>query len=306
MVEAKDSESAVNTQGHRQIQPLHSSSPLLIPKSAGWKGISIEHHSQPPAECEMHLPQYLICILLSACQMERRVNGGRLSRNDVKSGQVIVYPAASNHWIRWQEHAEFLLLLLDADLVTQVADGLAPRNIVEIVESKEREDLLMQQIGLALETEIDQGMVTSSSLYAESLTNALAAHLLRHYNVWKPPLRDTRKKYSTSTLRHVIAYIHDNLDQRLTLAELSFVADMSPYHFARIFKQVTGVTPHHYVLNARVERARDLLLQGKMTLAEIASKVGFFDQSHFTHSFKRIVGVTPQTMLRQNSKNLLK
>ncbi|MBV9232004.1 MAG: helix-turn-helix transcriptional regulator [Chloroflexi bacterium] len=305
-MDAKDSEGDVNTQGHRQIYPLHSSSQLLLPKSATWKGIGIEHHLQPPAECEMCLPQYLICILLSECETERRENGGHLHRNHVQSGQVIVYPSASEHWIRWQENTEFLLLLLDPDLVTRTADELTPRNIVEIIESEERDDPLIQQIGLALKNEIDEGMITSSSIYAESLANALSAHLLRHYNVWKPALREDVGKYSASTLRHVIEYIHDNIDQHLTLAELSLVADMSTYHFARTFKQVTGVTPHQYVLNVRIERAKELLLQGRLTIAEIASKVGFFDQSHFTRYFKRLVGVTPQTLLHQNSKNLPK
>jgi AraC family transcriptional regulator len=185
-------------------------------------------------------------------------------------------------------------------------DELASRNTIEIIESeKERADLLMQQIGLALKTEIDAGMVDTSSLYVESLANALSAHLLQHYTVWKPTLRETTGKHSASTLRPVIEYIHDNLDHYLTLAGLAVIADMSTYHFARTFKQVTGMPPHQYILNARVERAKHLLLQGKLTIAEIASKVGFFDQSHFTRYFKRFVGVTPQTLLHQNSKNLL-
>jgi len=162
----------------------------------------------------------------------------------------------------------------------------------------------MLQIALALKAEIDGGIVASSSLYAESLANTLAAHLLRHYTVWKPAPQEFAEKHSTAALRHVIEYIHDNLEQPLTLDELSQVAGMSPYHFARTFKQLTGVTPHQYVLNVRVEHAKGLLLQGKLTIAEIASLVGFFDQSHFTRYFKRLVGVTPHTLLRQIDKNV--
>jgi AraC family transcriptional regulator len=244
-------------------------------------------------------------MLLSDCQTERRVNGGRLHCNLARYGGTIVYPATSEHWVRWQEQAEFLLLFLEPDLLARAADELASRPIIEMIASeKERDDPLMLQIVLALKAEIDEGMVTSSSLYAESLANTLTAHLLRHYTVWNPALRDAVDKPSASTLRHVIEYIHDNLDHHLTLAELSLVAGMSPYHFARTFKQVTGVPPHQYVLNVRVEQAKSLLLQGKLTIAEIASQVGFFDQSHLTRYFKRLVGVTPQTLLRQSSKNI--
>jgi AraC family transcriptional regulator len=306
MSDTEDSESDVTMQSYIQTYPLHSSSPLTVPKLATWRGITIEHHLQPPAECELCLPQHTICILLSDFQTERRMNGGRLHCNHAKRGEIIVYPATSEHWERWQEHAEFLLLFLEPDLVARAADELASRTIVEIVESeKERDDPLMLHIALALKTEIDDGMA-ASSLYADSLANALTAHLLRHYTVWKPTIRDAGEKHSTATLRHVIEYIHDNLDQHLTLAELSLVASMSTYHFARTFKQVTGVTPHQYVLNVRVEHAKSLLLQGKFTIAEIASQVGFFDQSHFTRSFKRLVGHTPQTLLQQNRKNIPK
>jgi len=304
---SEDSESDVTMQSHMQNYPLHYESPLTVPKFSTWEGISIEHHLQPPGECELCLPQHTICILLGDFQTERRVNGGRLHCNHAKRGEIIVYPATSEHWVRWQEQAEFLLMFLEPALVTRAADELASRNIIEMIASeKEREDPLMLQIALALKVEIDDGMTASSPLYAESLANTLAAHLLRHYTGWKPTLRDAGDKPSASTLRHVIEYIHDNLDQQLTLAELSLVAGMSTYHFARTFKKVTGTTPHQYVLNMRVEHAKSLLLRGKLTIAEIASQVGFFDQSHFTRSFKRLVGVTPQTLLRQNSKNVPK
>jgi len=162
----------------------------------------------------------------------------------------------------------------------------------------------MQHIGLALKAEIVEGMAPFSSLYGESLATALSAHLLRRYTVWKPAMHDIVDTHASAALRHVIAYIHANLDQQLTLGELASIAHMSTYHFARTFKQATGVSPHQYVLNARVGRAKGLLMRGNLSVAEVAQRVGFFDHSHFTRYFKRLLGVAPQTLLRQNSKNL--
>jgi AraC family transcriptional regulator len=307
MVDAKASEGVANTQSHRQIHPLHPTSLLTMPKIAAWNGLNIEYHLQPPAECEMRQPHHTICIMLSGCQLERRVDSGQLQRIHAGSGEVLIYPASSEHWIRWQQNAEFLLLFLDPALLTQTADELAARSTIELIGSKEEtHDPLLQQIGLALKAEIDEETAAFSSLYAESLSHALSAHLLRRYTVWKPATPDSIGNHTAPAVRQVIAYIQDNLDQQLTLAELSFIADMSPYHFARTFKHVTGVAPHQYVLNARLERAKSLLLRGNVSIAEVAHKVGFFDQSHFTRYFKRLVGVTPQTLLRQNSKNVLK
>ncbi len=290
----------------RHTQALDEQMPIILPESAIWNGISIEHHRQPPGECELCLPQHTFCILLNECDVERRVDGGPLHCSHAEKGEVILYPASVRHWIRWQEEAEFLLLFLDNPLIAQNGENIAGYDAIEIMErEKEFRDPLVQQIGLALKAELDEGMISSSALYAESLGVALSAHLLRRYNLQEYLTRNITGNPSNVVIQRVIEYIHDNLGQQLTLTELAFIANMSSYHFSRTFKQATGMAPHQYVLHTRIERAKGLLLQGKLSVAEVATRVGFFDQSHFTRYFKRIVGVTPQTLLRQNSKNLL-
>jgi AraC family transcriptional regulator len=75
---------------------------------------------------------------------------------------------------------------------------------------------------------------------------------------------------------------------------MAAVARLSPYHFARQFKAATGLPPHQYVLARRVERAQELLQGGgDSSLAEVAARAGFADQSQFNYHFKRLVGVTP-------------
>ena len=290
---------------YRNIQTLDEQSPLILPRSATWNGISIEHHRQPPAECELCSPQYTFCIFLNASHTEKRIDGGRIHSTYAEQGEAMIYPASSRHWIRWQDETEFLLLFLDPSLVAQTGENVGSYDTIEIMESKKGfQDPSLQYIGLALKAELDEGIVASSTLYAESLATALSAHLLRRYAVQKPNAHNTLSHPSKIVIQRVIEYIHDNLAHQLTLAELSFVANMSSYHFARTFKQATGMAPHQYVLHTRIERAKGLLLQGKFSVAEVALSVGFFDQSHFTHYFKRIIGVTPQTLLHQNSKNL--
>jgi AraC family transcriptional regulator len=309
MVNTTAPEHANDTQDLRQIAALDPSSSLVLPRVATWNGLNLEYHAQPPAECELRSPQHMLCILLSDCETERRMDGGPIQRHHAASGEILIYPALSDHWIRWQQDAEFLLLFLDPALVTRTADELSARHSIELIPSKQATpDPLLNQIGLALKAEMDEGAVAFSSLYAESLASTLSAHLLRHYTVWQPLLPDDKIYRVFPTLRPVFEYIQEHLDQQLTLTELSQLAGISPSHFARSFKEVTGVTPHQYVLNARVERAKALLLQGKLTIAEIASNVGFFDQSHFTRYFKRLTGVTPQTLFKQkdqHGKNLL-
>lgn len=95
-------------------------------------------------------------------------------------------------------------------------------------------------------------------------------------------------------LRLASEYIERNLRNHLTLAEIAAEVDMNPYYFARVFKNAMGQSPHQYILEKRVERAKDLLKTTELSLVEIASQVGIATQSHFTTVFHRATGMTPR------------
>ena len=99
---------------------------------------------------------------------------------------------------------------------------------------------------------------------------------------------------ASRTLRRVITYIQDHLEQGLSLATLAAVAQTSPAHFARLFKQATGWTLYQYVTTCRMESAKRLLAETDMPLSEIAPEVGCADQSHFTALFRKHASMIPQ------------
>ena len=96
-------------------------------------------------------------------------------------------------------------------------------------------------------------------------------------------------------LRRVVQYIQDNVERELPLAELSAVVHMSPYHFARLFKSSTGLSPHRFVVRHRIDQAQALLADQTVPIVVIARSVGFRTASHFTTTFRRFTGVTPST-----------
>jgi len=113
-----------------------------------------------------------------------------------------------------------------------------------------------------------------------------------------PPSDDRRgrrdeQRAAGGRLRRVTQYIQENLQQELRLAELSALVHMSPYHFARLFKQSTGVPPHRFLVRCRMDEARALLEARAVPIAEIARLVGFRTPSHFTTTFRRLAGMTP-------------
>ncbi len=96
-----------------------------------------------------------------------------------------------------------------------------------------------------------------------------------------------------ATLRRVLEHIEANVQRAPRLAELSAVARMSVFHFARLFKVSTGLTPHQFVLHQRIERAKQRLTDGELPIAAIGRDAGFRTPSNFASAFHRATGVTP-------------
>jgi transcriptional regulator of acetoin/glycerol metabolism len=96
-----------------------------------------------------------------------------------------------------------------------------------------------------------------------------------------------------AAMRRVREYVETHMSESIDLAALAGIAGLSLYHFARAFKQSVGMTPHHYLVQRRVERAQEMLARVELSLAEIALATGFADQSHFARQFRQRFGMTP-------------
>jgi len=211
------------------------------------------------------------------------------------AGTIVVVPAGTPSRRQWRGHMGSLLVFLEPDLVTRVAAeqfGLDPaRWAVPPLDFLDRPQLRAAM--LAVEAELTAGGL-GGPLAAESLANLLAVHLIRHVSAPRRLKRGRDGTLPQARLRAVEKYIDEHLDGCPTLAQLAAVVRLNPYHFARQFKAATGLPPHQYVILRRVERAKQLLQAGTdLSLAEVALRAGFSDQSQFSRHFKRLVGVTP-------------
>src|SRR5262249_35948270 len=132
----------------------------------------------------------------------------------------------------------------------------------------------------------------NGALYADTLTIGFVLHLLTRYAVARPTVPVPKGKLSSFQLRSVVELIRDQPDTNLSLVVLAERANVSPFHFARLFRATVGVTPHQFVLHQRVRRSLALIKAGR-PLAQIAIDCGFHDQPHFTRAFRKLVGTTP-------------
>lgn len=95
-------------------------------------------------------------------------------------------------------------------------------------------------------------------------------------------------------LLQVLAYIHDHLDQDIKLADLAALLNMSQFHFSHLFKQAIGTSPDQYLLQQRVERAKQLLKDSDRSIMDIAFLCGFSSYSHLSKQFRQLTGLTPK------------
>ncbi len=267
--------------------------PLLTSHKAGWENLGLEYHLQPPYESPEHYARHYTVVIRMKHQLglERWLGERHKSENCIP-GDVALIPPYVIHRAATSQESEFIALTLDADMVSNIAYEAVNPDLVEIIPHFSKYDPLIYQIGLALKTALQLDGL-GSRLYAESLRTALSAHLLQHYSAPKHIIQEYRGGLPKYKLQRVVEFIIDHLSEDLLLGAMAQEVGMSQYHFARLFKQSTGLSPYQYVIHCRVERAKMLLLQSKLKISEIASLVGFADQSQFTRHFKRLLGVTP-------------
>lgn len=280
---------------------LFERSPLLTSRAAGWNGIYLEFHHQPPAKkSEYRSLQHLIIIhTLPAPSTERRLIDRCLWHEEVAQADVGILPANIPCQTQWDMPRQFIMLCLEPTQFSRaIRESIEPER-VELLPHSPKPDPLIYQIGLALKAELERDEA-GSRLYAEAMANALIVHLLKHYAVHTPVVQNHSDGLSRSKLKQVIDYIHNHLDQDLSLNELAAMVQMSPTYFARLFKQSTGFPPHQYVVHHRIELAKRLLFQPELSIAEIAYQVGFANQGHLNRHFKKLTGTTPGSLRRQS------
>lgn len=196
-------------------------------------------------------------------------------------------------WVHGKKDETCITPPVHPALLLHTAYESLPVHYVELVPHLPRHDPLLHHMALVLQAAVEAEDV-AGCLYAETLANALAVHLLRRYAIGRHLDQPFHGGLTPCKLRCAIAYILAHLEHKLSLADLATVAQMSPAHFARLFKCATGQTPHQYVITCRMERAKQLLTETTMPLHEIAAQSGYADQSHFTALFRQYVATTPK------------
>jgi len=230
--------------------------------------------------------------------VERR-RGDRVHAAQVPRGAVTVVPAGQETEWRLPETLEVLHLYMAGELPRRLAErdlGVDP-NRVEIVDSFAAEDPLTVALARTARASLDDQTGNDGgfdSLFMDCLAQTVALHLLRRHAVLPPHAWPADPSaLSPERLKRVCDYVEAHLAEEVTLDQLAEAASLSTFHLSRCFRRATGLTLHGYLMQRRVERARVLLQDRRLGLAQVAYACGFASQSHFTAVFKRRTGATP-------------
>lgn len=273
-------------------------------RGAPWESsIVMEVDEVQPGEINDYLPESPIIVLHldgSSGTVERIGERSGFESNSSKAGIVDIDPAGERTSVRWdQPHSLLFMMPTNATLQRALAEVKGAGDF-ELQRANHVYDPQIERIGYALMNECESGFV-SGQLFGESLALALVSRLMTRFGT-RPLNPDTPsgKGLPLWRLRQVKQYVEDNLAGDLCMADLASVANMSEFHFSRLFKQSMGYSPYRYIVGRRVQRGRELLAKTSMPLQEISEKLGFGDQSHFTTVFKKNVGMTPKQFRDQS------
>jgi AraC family transcriptional regulator len=273
--------------------------PLVASYHTGWKGLTFTHYCHPPHKTVEHclLQHSLVITDPKSCFQAERLLDGKFKHYAHGNGRVDLIPAFLSHWTNWDREVEFSVIAICPTLLNQTTQELIQCEI-ELIPQLAIDDPVIQQLALALKTEIQTGCM-SGRLYGESLGTALAARLVRNYAVSKPSLEFKANCLPRSQLERVIDYMKANLTQDLSILDLATLTGMSASHFSRSFKQSVGFSPYQYLMQQRVERAKQLLKQQAISISDIALDCGFANQTHLTKVFRQMIGMTPKAYQKQ-------
>lgn len=239
----------------------------------------------------------LVLVLAGSARVEERSLHGQWEAAEVQVGDFFLTSTCEPYEMRWQTHGadcfEVMHLYLGLPLIDLAArevlgDQERPVTFRDISgASDERVTAMLQQIRKEL---VDEHQ--PSPLVVNCLAQALAVHLVRNYLDPHSPARRANALQAYK-LRRVVEAMNERLAEDFSLAYLARIADLSEYHFSRMFKRATGLSPSQYFIRLRMNRARSLLLETDRSVIDIGLEVGYSSPSHFSQVFRREVGVPP-------------
>jgi AraC-like DNA-binding protein len=238
-------------------------------------------------------PDYSILFLLAGELSYKAANdSGKLQANQV----LLLEPAIDIN--ANGQNLETLLLTLSSSFLMDYAVRMhliGPAGNIGFPARLIEEDVRLSALASSLAGELAAENAGREIVLA-AVIEQVAVHLLRHFSNMRrsDELELSRVGLIDRRIRRAVELMHAQLDRDLSLKEIAAASYLSPFHFARLFKKLTGASPHAYLATLRTRQAQLLLAETDLSITEISSRVGYSSASHFTKAFRQTTGLAPR------------
>jgi len=268
----------------------------LVFSSRQWDHLSIVEMEFPSRGRFIAAPIafYSISTFTGAASYLAEDCGKAIDPPRLTEGATLIHQVARGANYVWTRPHTAKMACLDPAVVERAAEEteLVNPSRIEIPSSFHERDLVCEHLVAALAEEARLGHNVTQQFVVDSIASALAMRLLGRSIPFRPRRPGPRGGLTARAVRRIHAYVHDHMGD-LSLDTLATLSGVSRFHFARQFRVSTNESPMGYVRRMRIERATQMLRARHTSVAEIASLLGFADQSHFTRTFKQVTGIAP-------------
>jgi len=238
----------------------------------------------------------VLAKVLTPGEFEFGLGSHSLSKYCYEPGEMILCRRNTEEWVRWHSPIQMLLITVPDRTFHSVAEEMGGR-ASELNGTPLLKDERIRALMAAAEADLGNGS-PAGRIYTDSIGRALAAALMHSQGVLRSPMGHYRGGLSPVQLRRVTSFVHEYLHEDVSLIQMAQEAKLSPAYFSQMFHRSTGVAPHQFVLRARVERAKELLVKEDARVLDVAIACGFQTQQHFARVFRAFCKMSP-TQFRQ-------
>jgi AraC family transcriptional regulator len=280
---------------------------LFEGRGEAWRDIKAWLTALPPVVDTLHIPAvsepFIAWVTSGEVDFQEREGDQPWITNRIRKGSFFLTTGGASYDVRWKavspEPYETMLVFIELPVIERALEDVFGSDAIHARlrdASAFNDEVLNSLLGLVREELMRQ---EASPGFVEAVGRAISIHLARSYGVADDEPHGSSPSLPGHKLRQITEWMAEHLMEEFSLDRLAAQAGLSKYHFQRLFKSATGVTPSLYHINLRMEEARRLLRETKMSVIDVALEVGYANPSHFARLFRRETGLSPSDYRRQ-------